>query len=399
MASKSVRDISLKGRRVLCRVDFNVPLEGGKVRDNKRIAASLETLRYVLEQGGKLVLMSHLGRPDGRRDPAQSLRPVAAELAALLGRKVEFAEDCIGGATEKQAAALPEGGVLLLENLRFHKEEEENESRFAAALAKLGDVYVNDAFGTAHRAHASTEGAARLFKEAVSGFLMQKELDYLAGALAAPRRPFLAIMGGAKVKDKIPVLSHLLPKVDRLILGGGMSYTFIKAQGGEIGRSLLDKDSLGFARELLASKDGKKILLPEDTLATEKLDFAGRAVGSLREVPSSAIPATWEGVDIGPQSIASFGKVIAEAGTIVWNGPMGVFEIDACAKGTMEVAKKLAAATARGAITIVGGGDSAAAAKKAGVAAKMSHVSTGGGASLELLEGKVLPGVAVLTGR
>jgi len=397
MNKLSIKDVQFSGKKVLCRVDFNVPLDGNKVTDNKRIAASLPSLTHILKEGGRLILMSHLGRPDGKVKAEFSMGPVQKELETLLPNKVYFASDCIGKEAEDKANALKNGEILLLENLRFHKEEEENDPGFCKALAKLGDIYVNDAFGTAHRAHASTEGVAKLFKQAACGFLMQKELEYLGSAVEQPKRPFLAIMGGAKVKDKIPVLKNLLPKVDRLIIGGGMAYTFFKAQGLSIGKSLLDADNIEFAKSMLA-KYPNKIVLPCDSLITDKLDFAGKTLGKTA-IASGNIPDGWEGVDIGPESIKVFGNEVLKAKTILWNGPMGVFEIEASAKGTLEVAKKLAEATEKGATSIIGGGDSASAVKKAGLSKKMSHVSTGGGASLEFLEGNPLPGVAALTSR
>ncbi|MEO8214596.1 MAG: phosphoglycerate kinase, partial [Myxococcales bacterium] len=313
-----------------------------------------------------------------------------------LGTPVAFAEDCVGPAAEKAVAAMKAGDVLLLENLRFHAEEEDNAPAFAQQLAALADVYVNDAFGTAHRAHASTEGITKFVAQAASGYLMKKELDFLGGALAAPRRPFVAIIGGSKVSGKIDVIKHLLPQVDTLLIGGGMTYTFLKAQGLEVGKSIVENDKLDLARALMAEA-GTKLVLGTDFVVTDKLDFKARTVGAIKTVAKDAIPADWEAVDVGPQTVAAFTKILLNAKTIIWNGPVGVFEIDATAKGTMAIAEALAQATAAGATTIIGGGDSASAVKKAGVASKVSHVSTGGGASLEFLEGKVLPGVAALT--
>ena len=391
-----VEDLDTAGKRVIVRVDFNVPLKDGKVESDKRLKESLPTIAYLRKQGAKVILMSHLGRPDGKRVPDMSLRPVADALAALLGAPVAFADDCVGPAAEKAVAALQPGGVLLLENLRFHAEEEENDPGFAKQLAALADVYVNDAFGSAHRAHASTEGITRFVPQAASGFLMKKELDYLGEALGNPKRPFVAIIGGSKVSGKIDVIKNLLPRVDKLLIGGGMTYTFLKAQGLEIGKSIVENDKLDLARSLLA-EGGDKLVFGTDFVVTDKLDFKARTVGALKTVAKNAIPADWDSVDVGPETVAAFTKILVGAKTIIWNGPVGVFEIDATAKGTIGIAEALAKATAAGAITIIGGGDSASAVKKAGVASKVSHVSTGGGASLEFLEGKVLPGVAALT--
>jgi phosphoglycerate kinase len=393
-----VEDLDTAGKRVIMRVDFNVPLKDGKVESDKRLKESLPTIEYLRKKGAKVILMSHLGRPDGKRVPDMSLRPVADALSALLGAPVAFADDCVGPAAEKAVAALQPGGVLLLENLRFHAAEEENDPAFAKQLAALADVYVNDAFGSAHRAHASTEGITKFVSQAASGYLMKKELDYLGDALTNPKRPFVAIIGGSKVSGKIDVIKNLLPQVDKLLIGGGMTYTFLKAQGLEIGKSIVENDKLDLARSLLAEAGGK-LVLGTDCVVTDKLDFKGRTVGATKVVASNAIPSDWEAVDIGPETVAAFTQTILGAKTIVWNGPVGVFEIDATAKGTMAVAEALAKATAAGATTIIGGGDSASAVKKAGVASKVSHVSTGGGASLEYLEGKVLPGVAALTNR
>lgn len=397
MAKLTVRDIDVKGRRVLMRVDFNVPLDEHLcLTSDQRIRAALPTIAYLVEQGARVVLMSHLGRPKGKRVPDLSLKPAADRLEALLGTPVVMAPDCIGPEVEQLAAEMQDGDVLLLENLRFYPEEEANDPDFSEKLAKVGEVYVNDAFGTAHRAHASTVGVTRFFDPCASGFLMEKELTYLGEALERPKRPFVAILGGAKVSDKIPVIENLLGKVDTLMVGGGMAFTFFKAQGKEIGRSLLDAERIAFAQDVLA-RVGDTLVLPVDSVVTDHLDFGGRKVGTLKTVATDAIPADWEGVDIGPQTVRRFSKVIAQAGTVVWNGPMGVFEIEETAKGTYAVAKALAEATAKGATSIIGGGDSASAVEQAGVAEQMSHVSTGGGASLEFLEGKVLPGVAALT--
>ena len=393
-----VEELDTAGKRVIVRVDFNVPLKDGKVESDKRIKESLPTIEFLRKKGAKVILMSHLGRPDGKRVPEMSLRPVADALSALLGAPVAFAEDCVGPAAEQAVAALAPGGVLLLENLRFHAEEEENDPAFAKQLAALADLYVNDAFGSAHRAHASTEGITRFVPQAASGYLMKKELDYLGEALANPKRPFVAVIGGSKVSSKIDVIKSLLPRVDKLLIGGGMTYTFLKAQGLEVGKSIVENDKLDLARSLMAEA-GAKLVLGTDFVVTDKLDFKARTVGALKTVAKDGIPAGWEAVDAGPSTVAAFTEILLGAKTIVWNGPVGVFEIDATAKGTIAIAEALAKATAAGATTIIGGGDSASAVKKAGVASKVSHVSTGGGASLEFLEGKVLPGVAALTDR
>jgi phosphoglycerate kinase len=395
MNKLSVEDLDLKGKRVLMRVDFNVPLKDGRVADDKRIRAALPTIKYIGNAGGKLILMSHLGRPKGRQLPEMSLRPCVTVLNALLGKKVRFADDCIGEAAEAAVASLDEGDVLLLENLRFHQEETDNNPEFAAKLAKLGDVYVNDAFGTAHRAHASTEGVTHYISQCAAGFLMMKELTYLGGVMADPQKPFIAILGGAKISGKIDIISNLLPRVDKIIIGGGMTYTFLKAQGKEIGKSLLEEDKINLAEELLEQGAGK-IILPVDCMVTDIFDFGARKVGALEAVAADAIPADKFSLDIGPKTIATFQPMVRSAQTVVWNGPMGVFEIEETAKGTYAIAKALADATASGATTVVGGGDSAAAINKAGLAESVSHVSTGGGASLEFMEGKVLPGVAAL---
>ena len=396
MNKLSVEDLDIKGKRVLMRVDFNVPLEGGRVANDTRIRAALPTINYVSNAGGKLILMSHLGRPKGKRVAEMSLKPCVEVLNSLLGKKVQFADDCIGEAAETAVASLGAGDILLLENLRFHQEETDNDPEFAAKLAKLGDVYVNDAFGTAHRAHASTEGITHYLDQCAAGFLMMKELTYLGGVMADPQKPFVAILGGAKISGKIDILSNLLPRVDKIIIGGGMTYTFFKAQGKQIGKSLLEEDKISLARELLGQGAGK-IILPVDCMVTDVFDFDARKVGALAAVAADAIPADKFSLDIGPQTIAKFQSILHNAKTVVWNGPMGVFEIEATAKGTYAVAKALADATANGATTVIGGGDSAAAIDKAGLADSVSHVSTGGGASLEFMEGKVLPGVAALT--
>jgi phosphoglycerate kinase len=391
VAKKTVREIDLKGKRVLCRVDFNVPIKGGKISDDTRIRESLPTMRYILEQAGsRLILMSHLGRPKDKPEPEYSLKPVAQRLAELLGRPVAMASDCVGEAVEAQVKGLAAGQVLLLENVRFHKAETENSPEFAAKLARLGDVYVNDAFGSAHRAHASTEGVAHHLP-AVAGFLMEKEIKFLGGVFENPKKPFVAIIGGAKVSTKIAVLESLLPRVDCLIIGGGMAYTFLKAQGLPVGKSLVEEDFLGTARSLLKTAAEKKVrvLLPLD----HKVGAEFKETAKAEYIATAAIPGDRFGMDIGDKTLASYRELIAGAGTVVWNGPLGVFEFPEFAKGTLEVAKMVAACKGT---TVVGGGDSVAAVQKFALASKISHVSTGGGASLELLEGKALPGIVAL---
>ncbi len=387
----------MKGKRLLMRVDFNVPLdEHQNITDDKRIKASLPTIQYAVKKGAKVILMSHLGRPDGKVVPEMSLKPAAACLGEMLGKKVAFAEDCIGPETERLVHAMNEGDVLLLENLRFHPEEEENDAGFSKKLARLGDLYANDAFGTAHRAHASTVGVAALYDVRVSGMLMEKELKFLAETVGHPLRPFIAILGGAKISDKIPVIENLLRKVDRIIIGGGMAFTFLKAKGKEIGDSMFDAESLDFVKRLLKESEDK-FVLPVDCVISDRFDAKQKQLGEVKTVSVDGIPKGWKGLDIGPETIQEFSSALKGAKTILWNGPMGVFEIEKTSRGTFELAKKLAELTDAGAVTVIGGGDSASAVKKAGVAARMSHVSTGGGASLELLEGKELPGVSVLT--
>ncbi len=396
MAKLSVRDLDVRGRRVLCRVDFNVPLDAeGKVTDNLRIRAALPTLKLLLEKGARLVLMSHLGRPKGAPEAKYSMAPVRGELEKLLGCGVAFANDCVGPEAEAMSLALQDGQVLLLENLRFHGGEEKNDAQFAARLAGLGEVYVNDAFGTAHRAHASTEGVARLLGGGAAGLLMEQELRYLHEELARPRRPFVAVLGGAKVSGKIDVLTHLMDKVDTVIVGGGMIFTFYKAMGLEIGRSLLEADRVEMAAEILERfrLRGVELLLPTDVVVASAVEAGAHT----QICPVDAIPATGIGVDIGPRSVAQFQQRLGAASTVVWNGPMGVFEIPEFAHGTRAVAQAIGLATAKGAATVVGGGDSAAAVQAFGLEDAFSHISTGGGASLELLEGRVLPGVAALS--
>ena len=389
---KTVRDIDVKGKKVLCRCDFNVPQDKatGAITDDKRIVAALPTLKYLLEQGAAVIACSHLGKPKGEWKESLTLAPVAERLSQLLGQEVIFAKDIIGEDAKAKAAALQPGQIMLLENLRFDKGEEKNDPEFAKALASLADVYVSDAFGTVHRAHASTAGVAA-YLPAVSGFLIQKELEIMGGALANPKRPLVAILGGAKVSSKIGVINNLLDIADTIIIGGGMAYTFIKAMGGSVGTSLLEEDRLDYCREMMdkAKDKGVKFLLPVDTLCAA--EFSADAKPEL--VDTMAIPDDRMGMDIGPKTIELFSDAVKDAGTVIWNGPMGVFEFPAYAEGTRALAKALAETNA---ITIVGGGDSAAAVAQLGFADKMTHISTGGGASLEYLEGKELPGVACL---
>ena len=396
MNKMTVEDILIQDQRILMRVDFNVPVKDGRVTNDKRIRAALPTIRYIIENGGKLILMSHLGRPEGQYRPELSLAPCAPVLARHLDRPVEFVEESIGDKARAAAGRLESGQILLLENLRFHAAETENDEAFSKSLAALGQVYVNDAFGSAHRAHASTEGVTRFLKPAVAGFLMMKELENLGHLLQAPQRPFVAILGGAKISGKIDVIQNLLPKVDRLLIGGGMAFTFLKARGMAVGSSLLETDRIPLAKELLVSA-GEKIVLPVDCMAGKNADLAAGSAGSLTCVPVEKIPDDAAGLDIGPATITAFKTALADARTVMWNGPMGVFEIEATAAGTYSIARLLAQLTDRGAMTVIGGGDSAAAAEQAGVAERITHISTGGGASLEFLEGKVLPGVAALT--
>ncbi|NLI61022.1 MAG: phosphoglycerate kinase [Clostridiales bacterium] len=391
MNKKTIEDINVKNKRVLVRVDFNLPLDGdGNITDDTRVRAALPTIKYLLGQQAKLILMSHLGRPKGEFKPEFSLKPAAKRLSELLGQSVTMAEDVIGESAQKAVAELEDGQVVLLENLRFHKEETENDPEFAKALASFGDVYVNDAFGTAHRAHASTEGVAH-YLPAVAGYLIKKELDVMGKALSNPEKPFVAILGGAKVSDKIGVIENLIEKVDTLIIGGGMAYTFFKARGYEIGNSLLEADKVELAKSLeeKARAKGVKFLLPVDNVVAQEF----KADADNKIVDSDKMPADWQGLDIGPKTRELFGAEIKKAKTVVWNGPMGVFEMPAFAKGTQDIAKYMSECEGT---TIIGGGDSAAAVQQMGYSDKMTHISTGGGASLEFLEGKVLPGVAAL---
>lgn len=397
MKKLTIKDVDLKSKRLLMRVDFNVPLdEHQRITDDKRIKASLPTIRYAVDQGARVILMSHLGRPKGSVIPEMSLKPAAERLGELLGKSVRMAPDCVGPETEALVGDLADGDVVLLENVRFHKQETDNDAAFSADLARLGEIYANDAFGSAHRAHASTVGVTEHLSPCVSGFLMEKELTFLSKAVANPERPYVAILGGAKISDKIPVIENLIDKVDRILIGGGMMFTFLKAQGKEIGGSILDEGSLGFVERLINEKSDA-FVLPVDCVVSDTFDFKSRLIGETEIVSADAIPENGMGLDIGPGSVTVFTEACKDARTIVWNGPMGVFEIPETAKGTLEIARLLADLTSKGAITIIGGGDSASAVKQAGVAESVSHVSTGGGASLEYLQGKILPGVAALT--
>ncbi len=393
MNKLSVRDLDVRGKRVLMRVDFNVPLEDGKVADDTRIRATIPTIELLLANQARLVLMSHLGRPKGP-DSKLSLAPVAERLSELIQRPVAFATDCVGEMVERMAQALRPGEGLMLENLRFHPEEEANDPGFARRLARLGEVYVNDAFGTAHRAHASTAGVTEFLHPAAAGLLMVRELEVLERALSAPERPFVAILGGAKISGKIDLITHLLPRVDRMLVGGAMMFTFLRAKGIATGRSLVEEDRVAMAKTILEQAGGK-LILPRDCRSARSPDAAGAEDSVI--VAVEAIPPDRLGVDIGPAAVADFAAALAGAKTVLWNGPMGIFEVDAFAAGTNEVARLVAEATGRGAMTIVGGGDSVAAIEKAGLADRIGHISTGGGATLEFLEGKTLPGVAALT--
>ena len=391
MNTHTVADMEIAGKRVLIRADLNVPLDKGKISDDTRIVAALPTIRYVLAYGATPIVCSHLGRPKGKPDAKYSLKPVAERLSQLLGCRVYMAPDCIGPEAERLAATIPRGDVLFLENLRFHAEEEANDAKFAQALASLADVYVNDAFGSAHRAHASTAGVAA-YLPAVAGFLMEKELTFMGQALTSPSRPFVAVLGGAKVSDKIEVIHNLLAKVDWLVIGGGMANTFLKAQGKEVGNSLVENDKLDVAQSLLRD-GGEKLILPVDVVVADSFDEKAQT----RTVSVNAVPAGWRILDIGPETVELFSRYLGSARTVVWNGPMGVFEMEPFSAGTFAIARMLA--NLSDATTIVGGGDSASAVERAGVAERISHISTGGGASLEFLEGKQLPGVACLNAR
>ena len=396
MDKLTIDDIDLAGKRVLTRVDFNVPLKDGIVGDDTRIIAAIPTIQKIISSGGKVILMSHLGRPKGQVNPAMSLRPVAQRLSGLIGKPVSFADDCVGKTAADAVRKLKKGEILLLENLRFHPQEEKNDPDFAKQLSKLGNVYVNDAFGTAHRAHASTEGVTKYIEIAAAGYLMKKELDYFGMIIDDPARPFIAILGGAKISGKIDVISNLLNRVDGLLIGGGMAFTFFRARGLEIGQSLLEEEKLIEAANIMTLAESRNVdlILPIDVIVTS--DINGDPPET-QTVMAAGMNGSSIGVDIGPRTIERFDKIISSAGTVIWNGPMGIFEKEPFAKGTFEVARLLAEASDNGCISIVGGGDSASAVSKAGYTDRMSHVSTGGGASLEFLEGKTLPGVAALT--
>ncbi len=391
MAIRTVNQLELKGKKVFIRVDFNVPQdERGAITDDTRIRLSLPTIRYAIKEGGKIILASHLGRPKGKREPKYSLAPVAERLSVLLEKRVKLAEDCVGEEVRRQIEGMGDGDVLLLENLRFHPEEEKNDETFSKALASLCDVYVNDAFGAAHRAHASTEGMTRFVNTKGAGFLMMKEIESLERALVSPETPYVAILGGAKVSDKIGLIQNLLDKVTTLLVGGGMAYTFLKAKGFDVGKSLVEADQIGFSLRLLEKADGRvKFVLPADHLAAERMDVRAER----RIVRNGEIPAGWVCLDIGPETIRSFTEEIRSAKTIVWNGPMGVFEMEPFRRGTFAVAEAVAGSSA---FSIVGGGDSVAAVNQAGVADRINHISSGGGASLEFLEGRKLPGIEAL---
>lgn len=396
MKKLTIDSLELKGKKVLIRVDFNVPLdENQKITDDIRIVESLPTINKVIKDGGIAILMSHLGRPKGKRVPEMSLKPVAERLSELLNKKVKFADDCIGEEVIELINSSKDGDIILLENLRYYSEEEKNVDSFAKDLAKNGEIFINDAFGAAHRAHASTEGITKYFDKCVAGYLMKKELDYLGSSISNPERPFTAILGGAKISGKIDVIQNLLPKVDNLIIGGGMAYTFFKAMGYEIGNSLLEEEKIELAKDILARAEREKLnlLLPVDVVCAD--EFSNESPKTICDIDS--IPADKQGLDIGPKTIEKFADIIKKSKTVVWNGPMGVFEFDNFAIGTNAISLALVEATEFGAVTIIGGGDSASAIKKAGLDDKVSHVSTGGGASLEFLEGKELPGVAALT--
>lgn len=395
MNKLSIRDLEMNGKRVFIRVDFNVPLEGARVSDDTRIRETLPTLRLAIDRGARLVLASHLGRPKGKFDPKYTLAPVAGRLRELLGKPVEFASDCVGADAEAKTKALQNGDVLLLENVRFHPEEEANDAEFSKQLAALCDqLFVCDAFGSAHRAHASVVGITKFVRQAAAGLLMEKELDYLGKAISNPERPFVAVLGGAKVSDKIEVVQNLMKLADAMLIGGAMAYTFLKSEGKPVGKSLVENDKLDLARGLLDTACSRKfkLLLPVDHVIAESPDSTATKVTDIATTPDG-----WMGLDIGPRTVNLFGQEIAKARTIVWNGPLGMFERPAFAQGTLGIAKAVAAATKSGATSIVGGGDSVAAVEQAGLADQISHISTGGGASLEFLAGKKLPGVEALT--
>lgn len=384
---KSVKDIDVKGKKVLVRVDFNVPIKDGKIKDDTRMTAALPTINYLLENGAAVILFSHLGRPNDEPDPQYSLAPVAKHLSTLIPNQVKFSEDCIGEKAETAAQSLQPSEVLVLENTRFYKAEKKNDPEMAKKFAKLADIYVNDAFGSAHRAHASTEGVAK-FLPAVAGFLMEKEIRYLGQAVADPARPFVAILGGAKISDKIGVIDNLLNKADAVLIGGGMANTFLKAKGFEMADSLVEDEAIETAKELLA-KSGDKLHLPVDLVIANAFDNEAESkVIGLEDVPSG-----WKILDVGPKTVSEYATVIESAGTIVWNGPMGVFEMSNFAKGTFGIAEAVASSNA---VSIIGGGDSVSAINQSGLSEKVTHISTGGGASLEMLEGKILPGLAAL---
>lgn len=395
MAKKTIQDVDVSGKKVMMRVDFNVPVENGIITDDNRIIEALPSINYVLENGGLVILMSHFGRPKSADDKEFSLQIVADYLATKVRTKVHFADDCIGEAAESVIAAAKFGEIVLLENVRFHKGETKNDIEFSKSLASLGDLFINDAFGSSHRAHSSVAGITEFLQPAAAGFLLEKEIRYLSDSVNAPKRPFVAVLGGAKVSDKIPVIENLINKVDTIIVGGGMTYTFYKAKGLPIGNSLLEEDRVELAASLMktASEKGVNLLLPIDSVVSQQ--FSNDA--PFKTVDEDGIEDGWLALDIGPKSSELFSKTISEAGTVIWNGPMGVFEMENFSKGTFAVAQALADATAKGTISIIGGGDSAAAIKKAGLDQSVTHVSTGGGASLEYLEGKELPGIASIT--
>lgn len=395
MAKFTIRDLDVKGKKVLMRVDFNVPVENGVITDDNRITEALPSIRYVTDNGGMVILMSHFGRPKSADDKEFSLEIVANHLSKLVSNKVHFATDCIGSEAEKVISRAAFGDIVLLENVRFHKGETKNDPEFSKALAKLGDLFINDAFGSSHRAHSSVSGITTYLQPAAAGFLLEKEIRYLSDSINAPKRPFVAVLGGAKVSDKIPVIENLINKVDTIIVGGGMTYTFYKAKGLPIGNSILEEDRVELAGKLIqeAKEKGVNLMLPVDSVIADK--FSNEA--NLKVVGENGIEYGWMALDIGPETIRLYSDCITNAGTVIWNGPMGVFELDNFSKGTFAVARALADATDQGTISIIGGGDSAAAIKKAGLEKNVTHVSTGGGASLEYLEGKELPGITALT--